>query len=96
MTRPSRDIKVIEIFFWLEEIKSWLGPMAGPSSESLLGASLSGNGESRYGKYGPLMRTPRQDYYYSHSSGPYEFFNKATVSSTLQTSWPRFSKDSRG
>lgn len=61
-------------FFWLEKIKRWLGPMAGPVG-SLLAASVSGNGESRYGKYGPLMRTPLKSYYYSHSSGPYEFFN---------------------
>ena len=61
-------------FYWLEKIKRWLGPMAGPAGR-LLGGSFSGNGESRYGKYGPLMRTPLQDYYYSHSSGPYEFFN---------------------
>ena len=61
-------------FFWLEKIKRWLGPISGPVG-SLLAASISGNGDSRYGKYGPLMRTPLQSYYYSHSSGPYEFFN---------------------
>lgn len=61
-------------FFWLEKIKRCLGPMAGPVG-SLLDALTPGHDESRFGKYGPLMRTPLENYYYSHSSGPYEFFN---------------------
>lgn len=61
--------------FWLEKIKSWLGPLAGPASRLIPGSAAT-NGASRYGKYGPLMRTPLQDYYYSHSSAPYEFFNR--------------------
>jgi asparagine synthase (glutamine-hydrolysing) len=64
--------------YWIEEIKRWLGPMAGPVG-NLLSASLSGDRESRYGKYGSMMQTPLRDYYYSHSSGPYEFFNSKRV-----------------
>ena len=61
-------------FVWLEKIKRCLGPMAGPVGR-FLAAAVSGNGESRYGKYARLLRTPPRNYYYSHSSGPYEFFN---------------------
>jgi asparagine synthase (glutamine-hydrolysing) len=60
--------------FWLEKIKGWLGPLAGPAGRLI--QSSTANGASRYGKYGPLMRTRLQDYYYSHSSAPYEFFNR--------------------
>jgi asparagine synthase (glutamine-hydrolysing) len=62
-------------FFWLERVKRWLGPLAGPVGR-LIPGSASTNGASRYGKYGRLMRTSLQDYYYSHSSAPYEFFNR--------------------
>lgn len=61
--------------YWLEKMKSWLGPLAGPAGRMIPG-STSTNGASRYGKYGPLMGTPLQNYYYSHSSAPYEFFNR--------------------
>jgi asparagine synthase (glutamine-hydrolysing) len=61
--------------FWLEKVKSWLGPLAGPAGR-LIPGSTGTNGTSRYGKYGPLMGTPLRNYYYSHSSAPYEFFNR--------------------
>ncbi len=57
---------------WLERLKRGLGPLAdstGRVVEAMLGA------RPRYGKYGGMLRTPIEDYYYSHSSGPYEFFN---------------------
>jgi asparagine synthase (glutamine-hydrolysing) len=54
-------------------MKKWLGPLAGPAG-GLIASSVF-NGSSRFGKYGSLMRTPLQDYYYSHSSGPHAFFN---------------------
>jgi len=60
-------------FCWLEKIKDTLGPFApfvGGAASTFIPS------ESRYGKYGPLMHIPLQDYYYSHSSGPYEFFNR--------------------
>lgn len=59
-------------FYWLEKLKHSLGPFA-----SLAGAMASAcmDENSRFGKYGPLLRTPLPDYYYSHSSGPYEIFN---------------------
>jgi asparagine synthase (glutamine-hydrolysing) len=62
-------------FVWLEKLKKWLGPMASPVG-SLVAASFPGNGQTRYGKYGPLLQTSLEDYYYSHSSGPYQFFNR--------------------
>ena len=61
--------------FWLEKIKTWLGPLAGVAGR-LIPGSNSRTGVSRYGKYGPLMRTSLEDHYYSHSSAPYEFFNR--------------------
>lgn len=61
-------------FYWMEQVKSGLGAM-GRSVGSALASALSGNNESRYGKYAALMNMPMHDYYYSHSSGPYEFFN---------------------
>jgi asparagine synthase (glutamine-hydrolysing) len=62
-------------FFWLEKIKHWLGPASGHIGD-LMAALMPEDGGSRYAKYGPLMRAPLDSYYYSHSSGPYEFFNR--------------------
>jgi len=59
-------------FYWLEKLKNSLGPFASMAGTM---ASVCMNGNSRYGKYGSLLRTPLPDYYYSHSSGPYEIFN---------------------
>jgi asparagine synthase (glutamine-hydrolysing) len=59
-------------FYWFERLKQSLGPLA--SVVKAVGSTV-GNKNSRYGKYCSLMRTPLEDYYYSHSSGPYEFFN---------------------
>lgn len=59
-------------FYWLEKLKGCLGPFASMASTV---ASACMNETSRYGKYGSLLRTPLPDYYYSHSSGPYEIFN---------------------
>jgi asparagine synthase (glutamine-hydrolysing) len=60
-------------FLWLERLKSSLGGLTSVASEL---ASRIIPEESRFAKYGPLMRTPLKDYYYSHSSGPYEYFNQ--------------------
>jgi asparagine synthase (glutamine-hydrolysing) len=60
-------------FTWLERIKRWMGPMAGPVGR--MSSAINGSRHSRYSKYGPLLQTPLHRYYYSHSSGPYEFFN---------------------
>jgi asparagine synthase (glutamine-hydrolysing) len=59
-------------FYWLEKLKRSLGPLASMAGSA---ASTCMDHNSRYGKYGPLLRTSLQDYYYSHSSGPYETFN---------------------
>jgi asparagine synthase (glutamine-hydrolysing) len=59
-------------FVWLEKLKSQLGPLADLGGKMMSAAMGS---DSRYGKYGTLMRKPLHEYYYSHSSGPYEFFN---------------------
>ena len=61
-------------FSWLERAKRWLGPMAHPAGRLIRGSGA--NGSSRYRKYGALMQTPLAEYYYSHSSAPYEFFNR--------------------
>jgi asparagine synthase (glutamine-hydrolysing) len=60
-------------FAWVEKVKRWMGPLAGPLGT--LSSYAFGDPESRYGKYGPLLQTSLDQYYYSHSSGPYEFFN---------------------
>lgn len=60
-------------FYWLEQLKRALGPLAPMAGTA---ASLFMHEGSRYGKYGPLLRTPLPGYYYSHSSGPYELFNR--------------------
>ena len=58
---------------WLERLKRGLGPLAANAGRVVEAASGAG---SRYRKYGEMLRTPIEDYYYSHSSGPYEFFNR--------------------
>jgi asparagine synthase (glutamine-hydrolysing) len=60
-------------FAWLERLKRWMGPMAGPLGS--VSSAINGSRQSRYSKYGLLLQTPLHRYYYSHSSGPYEFFN---------------------
>lgn len=59
-------------FYWLEKLKRMLGPFASMAGTV---ASTCVDGDTRYGKYGALLGTPLSDYYYSHSSGPYEIFN---------------------
>ena len=61
-----RNIRLIEKF------KGMLGPFA-HGAGSAVSACL--RDDSRYGKYGSFMRTPLEDYYFSHGSGPYEFPN---------------------
>jgi asparagine synthase (glutamine-hydrolysing) len=82
-------------FAWLERLKRWIGPMAGPLGT--LSSAINGNRQSRYSKYGPLLQKPLHRYYYSHSSGPYEFFNSngsdlytSDFRSTLQDNRPDF------
>jgi asparagine synthase (glutamine-hydrolysing) len=60
-------------FCWLEKLKRALGPFA--SMAGTVASACMVDGTSRYAKYGPLLGTPLPDYYYSHSSGPYEIFN---------------------
>jgi asparagine synthase (glutamine-hydrolysing) len=62
-------------FFWLEKVKSYLGPMASPVG-GFIQALASTNNTARYAKYGSLMQTPLEKYYYSHSSTPHTFFNQ--------------------
>src|SRR5205823_1456691 len=61
-------------FSWLETIKRILGPLAGALSTSIPSYD-NGNGISRLRQYGRLISTQLGEYYYSHSSGTYEFFN---------------------
>jgi len=59
-------------FSWLEKLKCGLGSFASMAGTV---ASACMNETSRYGKYGSMLKTSLPDYYYSHSSGPYEIFN---------------------
>jgi asparagine synthase (glutamine-hydrolysing) len=59
---------------WLERIKSILGPMKEMLSKGV--AQVNGIWPShRLGKYGPMLNTAFNSYYYSRSSGPSRFFN---------------------
>ncbi len=58
---------------WLETLKRSLGPLADASGKVCTAAL---HGRPRYSKYGQMMQMRLEDYYYSHSSGPYEFFNQ--------------------
>lgn len=59
--------------YWVERLKRGLGPLATSLGKVVKKALTSG---SRYGKYGEMMQATLPDYYYSHSSGPSEFFNR--------------------
>jgi asparagine synthase (glutamine-hydrolysing) len=61
--------------FWLEVLKQTLGPSARLVSRAT--GLLSHVGPlKRLKKYAPLMAMPFENYYYSRSSGPLEFFNR--------------------
>lgn len=62
-------------FSWLESMKRHVG------SATLAGGAIVerlATPGSRYWKYGALSRMSLSDYYFSHSSGPYEYFNSTT------------------
>jgi len=60
--------------FWLESLKSALGPLCKPVA-GLMSAAGKVAGLERIGKYAPLMNVPFENYYYSRTSDPYHFFN---------------------
>jgi asparagine synthase (glutamine-hydrolysing) len=62
----------------LEGLKRCLGPLAEPVSALITGVAPR-NGTSRWEKYGAFLRAPLEDYYYSHSSTPYEYFNRGSA-----------------
>jgi asparagine synthase (glutamine-hydrolysing) len=59
---------------WLERLKRMLGPSKSMAS-SVLGLMNRALGLRRLSKYGPLMRMPFEDYYYSRTSSPFSYFN---------------------
>lgn len=59
---------------WLERVKKILGPFNATAS-SALGLMNRGLGLHRLSKYGPLMRLPFEDYYFSRTSSPSSYFN---------------------
>jgi len=61
---------------WLERLKYVLGPTAAPLSKLL--CSLNHYLEhDKIAKFGPLLRVPFEDYYYSRTSLPQHLFNSA-------------------
>jgi asparagine synthase (glutamine-hydrolysing) len=60
--------------FWLEQLKSILGPFKTTVS-STLGLMNRVLGLHRLSKYGPLMKLPFEDYYYSRTTSPFSYFN---------------------
>jgi asparagine synthase (glutamine-hydrolysing) len=60
--------------FWLEAIKSILGPMARPVSALTAVLGLL-PGLDRIRKYAPLLNVPFEDYYYSRTADPFQLFN---------------------
>jgi asparagine synthase (glutamine-hydrolysing) len=59
---------------WLERLKYLMKPFNGALAAGALGANRV-LGSSRIRKYGPLMRSPFESYYYSRVSSPFHFFN---------------------
>jgi asparagine synthase (glutamine-hydrolysing) len=59
---------------WLERFKSLLGPAAGTLS-TLIGAINEKRPSHRLSKYGPLLKLPFPEYYYSRTSAPNRYFN---------------------
>jgi asparagine synthase (glutamine-hydrolysing) len=59
---------------WLERLKNILGPLNSTAS-SILASMNRILGARRLSKYGPLMRLPFKDYYYSRTSSPFSYFN---------------------
>ena len=59
---------------WLERLKNIVGPLKGTVSTTLevMNRAL---GLHRLSKYGPLMKLPFEDYYYSRTTSPFSYFN---------------------
>ena len=61
--------------FWLEKIKSLLGPLAGTASGAIAALGRV-PGLERVRKYAPLMCMPLEEYYLSRTSEPSTSFNR--------------------
>jgi len=60
---------------WLERAKSISGPFAGGLA-SIISAMNHIIRSDRVGYYAPLLKLPFDAYYYSRTSGPFQFFNR--------------------
>jgi asparagine synthase (glutamine-hydrolysing) len=62
-------------FLWFERLKKILGPLKGGFSSAL--SALSAQAHSgRIAKYAMLAKTPFDSFYYSRTSGPFQYFNE--------------------
>jgi asparagine synthase (glutamine-hydrolysing) len=68
---------------WLERLKSMIGPLNGALSSGLSAANRT-LGWERLSKYGPLLKLPFEEYYYSRTTSPFSYFG--THASELYTS----------
>jgi len=59
---------------WLERLKSAIGPLSGPLSAGFSAIDRV-VGSHRLAKYGPLMNRDFEDYYYSRTATPFQYFN---------------------
>ena len=62
-------------FLWFERLKKVLGPLKGGFA-SLLSSLGEQDHSGRIAKYAALARTPFDSFYYSRTSGPYQYFNQ--------------------
>ena len=71
---------------WLERFKGLIGPFNSTVSSAL--ASMNRFlGLRRLSKYGPLMRLPFENYYYSRTSSPFSYFNTHSGGALLERLW---------
>ena len=59
---------------WLERFKRLLGPLNGVTSSALTTANRIFQSH-RIEKYAPMLQLPLEEYYYSRTSSPFQYFN---------------------
>ena len=63
---------------WLERLKKILGPARGLVGTALNAGNMLAR-SSKIAKYASLMRLPLEDYYYSRTATPFNFFNRSQL-----------------
>jgi asparagine synthase (glutamine-hydrolysing) len=63
-------------YYWMERFKKTIGPLRGPIGQGMEWLGRMANSRVLK-KYGPLIRTDLEEYYFGRTSTPFQYFNRA-------------------